>query len=249
MANLFYFRTHFDDLGLLEAVSRILRPGMTVLDVGANRGQFSLYAADRIGPEGCIHAFEPSSAAWSRFQTNLARNPRLASRILPNRTALSNEPGVAKLYQYRENSEWSSLYPHDKWTSIEQRNSGVPPINPTYVEEVPATTLEHYCAEASIDKIDLLKIDVEGFEHAVLRGATAAFEQRLIRNVVYEICTDLLDSVGNHAKAVVHILKSFGYETKRIKPSGDLESVSPGFEFPALANYLATPAEGHRAAN
>lgn len=249
LQSLFYFRTHFDDLGALRAVSRILQPGMTVFDVGANQGQFSLFAARHVTSTGKIHTFEPSSSAWSRLQTNLACNARLASRIEANRTAVADRAGVAQLYQYAENSAWNSLHPHGRWSNLEQREAGAPAITPAVADLVPTITLDNYCQQAAIPRIDFLKIDVEGFELSVMRGAAAALQQHSIRHLMYEICTDLLAAVGQTPQDVVGLLQSYGYETKRIGPNGSLEDLPQPGEFPFLANYLARPLAPQHAAS
>jgi FkbM family methyltransferase len=240
LQNLFYFRTHFDDSGLLEVASRILRAGMTVVDVGANYGQFALFSAARVGPSGRVHAFEPAPGAWSRLQANLASSRALRERVLPNHVALSDVPGVAKLYQYKENSAWNSFHPHEKWKSLQEWQRRAPAILPDAVGEVPTTTLDRYCEGHAIGHIDLLKIDVEGFELPVLRGARGTLARRNARHIAFEIAPALVTAVGHRPDDVVGFLAEHGYRTSHIHPDGGLKQVSSGFDFPVLANYLAT---------
>lgn len=241
LRSMFFHCTHFDDPGLLAVAGPLLRPGAIVVDVGANYGQFALFAAARIGDIGRVHVFEPASVAWDRLQENLACNIAYLGRIATYRLALSDQSGRSDFYHYPENPAWNSLHPHSKWLSLENRACNAPTIAPRFVEQIDVTTLDSFCAGASLSAIDLLKIDVEGFELAVLRGAKDLLKQRQVGVVVFEICPDLTLAIGHAPQNVTDFLANVGYRCYKVEADGRLTPVGADFEFPFLSNYLAVP--------
>lgn len=241
LRSLFFHCAHFDDSGVLAAVAPLLRPGSTVVDVGANFGQFALFAAARVGAAGRVHAFEPAPAVWERFQENLACNTDCRDRVVDHRLALSDRPGRANFYHYPENPAWNSLHPHEKWISLEDRARNAPTITPKVVVQTDVTTLDLFCTKADVASIDLLKIDVEGFELSVLRGAHELLRRRQIGAVVFEICPDLTAAVGYSPHTITRYLADVGYNCSRVEAHGHLTPVHADFDFPFLANYIAVP--------
>ncbi len=243
------YRHFFDDEGTLRLCDRLLRPGMTVFDVGANYGQFALYAAARVGAAGRVHAFEPSSYSFGRLRTNAARDPRLAGRVVLNRCAVADRAGTVRLHSYgAEHSAWNTLYPHGMWESAESRDEGRPPLLPSAGEDVAAVTLDGYCADKGIGQIDLLKIDVEGAEPAVLEGARDLLARRRVAAFIFEISRDALAGAGGTPERVLQTVAALGYRAARVTADGGTDDVSrPGFVAPQLANYLAWPDDGRGA--
>lgn len=138
-----------------EALRRVIAPGATVYDIGANVGFFSLLAARLTGPEGRVLAFEPSPPAVAGLRANLALNPD--ARVDVRETAVAATVGRARLLQVGEHS----------WSHLEDR--GWHP-DTTAVVDVDVTTVDAEVA-AGAPTPDVLKIDVEGSEIAVLEGA------------------------------------------------------------------------------
>ena len=128
-----------------------LRPGDTFLDVGANVAPYSLLATEIQGVRAV--AFEPGTLAQARARANIARNrAEAAVRLAP--VAVGDEDGEAVLTA-------------DRWATNALADAG-------YVGEVERVTivrLDTYTADHGIDGVRLIKIDVEGHEPAVLRGA------------------------------------------------------------------------------
>ncbi len=129
-------------------VENVLEPGMTLVDVGANGGYYSLIAARLVGIQGRVHAFEPAAGPFQRLQRNLGLNR--FDNVIINRTAVAAILGRATMYP-------SAVESNDGLGSL-RRGHGRLPVG----EEVSVITLDHY-AEALPDKrIDLVKVDVEG---------------------------------------------------------------------------------------
>jgi FkbM family methyltransferase len=156
-----------------KAVLKSLQPGrkpLTIFDVGANRGQYLQLALTQ---PAVIHAFEPSSAAFAALASRFAGR----SNVVLNNLALGSEPGRRNLYYDVAGSELSSLYPRQ----IEHHG-----ISLTNCEAVQVDTLDHYCHTRGIEHIDLLKLDVEGHELEVLKGAAQMFDRSQIAMVSFE---------------------------------------------------------------
>jgi FkbM family methyltransferase len=126
-----------------------------IFDVGANVGQKSLYML-KLWPNADIHAFEPVSKTFQALRKNVAKRPQ----IHPWNIALSDSIGAAEIFLDTQYSELSSLNKPGGATS----------------EMIQLTTLAAFTKDHELDHVDLLKIDTEGHEESVLRGAGAMFE-------------------------------------------------------------------------
>lgn len=146
----------------LDLLKRILPVGGTMVDVGANVGNFALEGASAVGPQGRVIAFEPHPRVFRFLSENLKLNPSL--KITATQTAVSDHKGQSIMEDGRRD-DMNALT-----ESRSAANSGVPSVT------VPTITLDEALAEEP-GKIDLLKIDVEGAEMHVLRGAGKTLER------------------------------------------------------------------------
>lgn len=132
-----------------------LQPGMVVFDLGAHHGFYTLLAANLVGPTGKVIAFEPSPSERRKLIWHIHLNRCHQVKVEP--FALSDREGTMEFYLTRDNSA-NSLSP--------------PEISPIVGKViVPVTTLDAYCQSNGIERIDLVKMDVEGAELLVLKGA------------------------------------------------------------------------------
>jgi FkbM family methyltransferase len=162
----------------LDILRRVVAPSDCVIfDVGANDGGSSeLYRL--IFERPVIHAFEPQPTVFAALEQKLGRTPG----VILNRVALGERPGRAPLYRNSDHRT-SSLLPLDPdawWT----RQLGL-----TTEErlEVPVDTIDNYCTARAIDRIDLLKIDTQGYEPDCLRGARDMLSRQAIGVIQVEI--------------------------------------------------------------
>jgi FkbM family methyltransferase len=148
-------------------VARVTRPGMRVVNIGANAGLYTLMTAKLTGQSGEVHAFEPSTATYGRLESNVALNA--LSNVRTHRLALSDAPGRLVL---RSDPRNQSLDGHRFVESL----SGSAAVG-AGDEVIECDTLDRYFARQSQSgrppPIDLLIMDVEGAEWSVLRGAQA----------------------------------------------------------------------------
>lgn len=149
-----------------------------IFDVGANVGATAQrYRA--LYPRADIHCFEPYPASFDRLSAALASD-RLVS-LHP--TALSSAPGRAVLNVNR-NAETNSLLPSDAKAA---RYWGEGVLETEGGVEVTLETLDGFCAEHSIARIDVLKLDVQGAEYSVLEGASALLSGTRVGLIYMEV--------------------------------------------------------------
>jgi FkbM family methyltransferase len=125
-----------------------------VIEVGANVGIQSLHLAQKVGPNGKVFAFEPTEFALSKFIKNCELNPELYSRIRILKYLVTNEQNSTPITTIR--SSWQ--------TNQSRRNDEL--INPNI-----AISIDKFVVENKIPKLDILKIDVDGYDFKVLQGA------------------------------------------------------------------------------
>jgi FkbM family methyltransferase len=158
-----------------ETLHRLIDPGDVVADVGANVGYMASLAAVRAGGDGRVLAFEPHPGVCERLERNIARwREHGTENVELHRAALSDSEGEGTLVagpSFEANMGLAALA------------SGAPA--PTGGEEVPVR-LARLDKVAADERLDLLKIDVEGHEAGVLRGAGGLLARRAIRDIVFE---------------------------------------------------------------
>lgn len=133
---------------------KLLRRGMTVLDVGTNAGWFTLISARAVGPSGRVLAFEPEPGNYAALTENLRLNG--FANVTPYDVALFDREGVLPLSLSATASAWHSM------------------VLPVGEASVPVRTirLDRLLDDAPVAHVDLLKVDVEGAEPNVLLGAS-----------------------------------------------------------------------------
>jgi FkbM family methyltransferase len=185
---------------------RHLRPGDRFVDVGANVGYFSILASSLVGPAGEVHAFEPNPGLVSLLADSVRANRFTNVRV--NALALWSEPSEHVLQL--EPSSAQSFVRADR-----EAKGGA-------ALRVPATTLDDYLAEAGLPSIHVVKIDVEGAELQVLRGARRVME-RDRPLLVMELLDWGLARYGDDIGQVFRLLGALGYAARDLddRPVGD----------------------------
>jgi FkbM family methyltransferase len=175
-----YDNDNQDDMdvnGELRLLRDIVPRAKTVFDVGANLGRWTR-AALKINPHLRVHCFEPSNATFESLLAN-----HFPAQVACNHFALGEHAGQAALYTVDDCSGVNSLYRRE-----------VEGFRSDKTETVSVRTLDEYCSEHGIEQIDLLKIDVEGHELAVLRGSREMLRQGKISAIQFEYGGTYLDA-------------------------------------------------------
>jgi FkbM family methyltransferase len=178
-------------------LDRILQPGMTFLDAGANDGIYTVFAAKRVGPQGMVLAFEPSRRELERLQFNLNLN-ELTARVFP--VALADFNGQAELtVGTSEHGGQNTLgaFAYEGF-EVERKDS------------VEVRRLDDILEENSPRRIDVMKLDVEGSELRLLRGAVGTVE-RYRPYILFEVSELSLRYQGGSREELVGFLQAQKY--------------------------------------
>jgi len=165
----------------------IARPGWTVVDIGANVGMFSLLNARR---GAVVYAFEPNPPCVRRLRDALTRN-RLDGRVMCVQVAIGAHEGQGALVLAQDTTTMGRV------RALQSEAAWAPPRTQTYRTPPPVErpvhimTLDQALAERPLHRIDLLKIDTEGGERDVLRGAAETLA--LTAHVIVECHTAHLE--------------------------------------------------------
>jgi FkbM family methyltransferase len=144
------YRTH-EPLAT-QLLLKTLTPGMNVVDVGSNIGYYALLEARSIGPQGRVIAIEPVQENARQLDRNIAANNY--DNILVHHLAIANRNGTATI-NISAKSNWHSL---------------APPPWPSTKRQVAVSTLDSLLKQLSPQRVDLLRMDIEGYEVVVLEG-------------------------------------------------------------------------------
>jgi tRNA (mo5U34)-methyltransferase len=210
-------------------VAQFLRPGMTVLDVGAHHGFHTLLASLRVGREGKVISFEPSPRERKRLgrhiRFNKCKNVRVES------FALGEVPGKSDFFLVDGYNDYcNSLRP----PAVEERTRKI---------KVNVNTLDEYLVRSRIAKVDFIKIDVEGAEVDLLRGARKTLESGECRPVLLvEVSDTRTRPWGYRASDIINLLQQWRYEWFRLKEDGGLEPFPTNFDL-LDSNFVAIPCE------
>lgn len=137
---------------LVALMERVTRPGWTVFDIGANVGAHTLRFARLVGADGRVFAFEPTDYAYRKLLRNLSLNQFPQAQAF--QLALGERAAARQTVAFR--SSW--------------RSDGQHSTSPTVVDFV---TLDDWCRQQGVPRVDLIKVDVDGHEYPVLAGGTA----------------------------------------------------------------------------
>ncbi|MFM7710350.1 MAG: FkbM family methyltransferase [Ferruginibacter sp.] len=166
------------ELDVMRLISQKQKKDLVVFDVGANVGQYTTHLLQTCsGRSVNIHLFEPSSANGEQLNRVFIKKQSDQVRIHINVMALGDEDKEAYLFADVPGSDLASL--HDLRTPIR-------PFDEDAREWVRVSTLDSYCRQTGIEQIDLLKIDVEGAEFQVLKGAESMIRQGNIDAIQFE---------------------------------------------------------------
>ncbi|MEC8680971.1 MAG: FkbM family methyltransferase [Candidatus Thermoplasmatota archaeon] len=201
----------------LDVVEPLLTKDDVVFDIGTNIGTIANWFATRTHH---VHGFEPhpDNLRMTKEQIQL----RKTTNITLSQLALGSEPGTLQLHV-------KSFHGHHSLGDT----SATPTVEKIDVE---VDTVDRYCTANGIERIDFLKIDVEGFEEEVLKGATTMLEKQQVRLVLFELRQTILASIGKNGKDIFAPLLEQGYTVftldGRVLTTEELEN-------PADADYLA----------
>lgn len=186
-----FFLKRWYDLEAALVVKDFVGPGDHVVDVGANYGHFTMAAAAAVGPQGRVTSFEPNPGSFARLQTHIGLN-RL-SHVRPFQMGLSDAEGTLTLSVPRINSGEASFGPSD--------------YDDIYQVSCRVGTLDDVIAGKAVD---FIKIDVEGFECNVIKGARETISNSRPL-VLTEVVDRHLERANSSRTDLLTLMKSLDY--------------------------------------
>lgn len=211
------------DWAPIFAMEKIIQKGNTVIDIGANQGEYSLWAARSVGKKGKVYSFEPLSAMYAQLQENIKLNPDFAPIITAVKKGLSNQVDELDLYSSNLSNEGvNSLYAEE---------------GSVFLEKISLNTLDEELAKLGNPKVDAIKIDVEGAELFALQGSKKTIEK--FKPVLFiEINQEACRSAGYEAMDIMSLLEQYGYSFKVIGLRGKTSRLIPQ-QLPEFCNIIA----------
>jgi FkbM family methyltransferase len=196
----------------LSTLRSLIRPGMVIADIGANVGFYALEMARSVGPRGRILAFEPDPLTFRLLQERVDHSS--LENIETYQVALGNTSGRAALYCSAYNRGDNRLNPSHTESHIE-------------VCEVVVCRLDEVLSGRDI-QVDGLKIDVQGNEEQVLRGAEMTL-RRGLRWIWIEFSPVHLRGSGSDPERFLERLDELGMDLFEVKDRGNLEPITNFF--------------------
>lgn len=209
-------------------MERFLRKDMTVLDIGAHHGFYTLLASFKVGPLGRVIAFEPSPKEWKKLLWHLRLNR--CKNVQVENSALGSYNGEAQLFL---------VDGRDTGCNSLRKPNVAEPIHPV---RVPVMRLDDYLQRHGIERVDFVKMDVEGAELEVLKGAVQLLQRRPRPVWMVEVQDIRTEPWGYQAAEIVRFLEAFGYSWFAPQPEGHLVPVACDQER-FDGNFVAVPVE------
>jgi len=191
-----YFRGAYEAVEAYLFIKLLMR-GMTVIDAGANVGQYSLIASTRVGNEGQVHAFEPVPSNFDRLVTNVRIN-EVGSTVRTIMKALWYRNERVTLTLPTEFAENKGAY------RVGYRGAAAESVSST------AVRLDDYVQANNLTRVDVIKMDIEGAELFALQGAEGVLSQ-WHPIILVEINSIACRSFGYDSGTIGEFLKRFGY--------------------------------------
>ncbi|WP_105401617.1 FkbM family methyltransferase [Neorhizobium sp. T7_12] len=188
----------------------ILRRGMTVIDIGANIGVYTRFLSRGVGSSGEVHAFEPSELNFLR----LGQSASKLNNVFLNQAAVGDRSGTTTLFVSQELN-----VDHRTFDSGDGR------------KEVPVRVIaldDHF---SPAKRIDFMKIDVQGFELSVLKGATRILKENRDLKILMEFWPFGLNQASTSARELIDFARDLGFSVEPVPNSGS----------PSIETMLAAP--------
>ncbi len=223
-ASLIYYQG-FSELDTADFIRRFLRPGMVFLDVGAHIGEYTLLAAQSVGASGEVHGFEPQANLFPILSENVRMNS--LSNVILNCSAVSDHIGEIEFEVGREPSV-ASIRKHTD------------PNNAAKFVQVACTSLDTYwCGRHN--KIDLIKVDVEGAENLVFQGAEGllSLPSQEAPTWIFEYSPNNYACFGYQASDLLELLKRHNYQVWQYCGAGKIADFNPAAPVTQIINLIA----------
>lgn len=220
-AKVFYvFRENYEPE--LPFFADFIKPGDVVFDIGANFGLFAVLAGKIAGPAGKVWVFEPAQDGVALIKENISWNS--LSNVVLFESALSDQDGTGRLY----------LHDNPGKNTLGQFTSGA-----GRYEEIQLRRLDALPGIEALDRLDFIKIDAEGAEELVFKGASETID-RFKPAILFEVNSKAAEQLGLNGLGATKLLQEKGYEFFRIAREKGLSPANGSHEGNILAFHPET---------
>jgi FkbM family methyltransferase len=188
------------ELRTLRRYPEFVHEGAVVLDIGANIGAHTLPLAQLVGASGKVISFEPTAWAFAKQTANIALNPALASRIVPHQMMLvarNSDPLPSAVY---------SSWPLERADDLHGDHHG----RLMATQGCKKATLDDFVQAHQIERVDLIKLDVDGNENEVIEGARQMIRS-LRPRIMLELAPYVYEAAGDRFDRLLESLWQSGY--------------------------------------
>ncbi len=205
-------------------LQRFLKPDMVFLDVGANQGEYTLFAAKRL-TKGTVIAFEPVDEIYEQLHRNIALNHFTNIKTL--KLGLSDTVGVLPIYEMQ-----STDANHEGLATLFQSE-----LRGKVIQQIKLDTLDNVALQLNLQRLDFIKVDIEGAELTMLKGATGTIS-RFRPQVMVEMNDDTFKAAGYSKTQVIEFFEKLHYKAHAINKQGALV---PILSFNVFSNVIFVP--------
>ena len=184
----------------INFLKEYIKPGMTVVDIGANIGFYSKLFLKMVGEKGKVYSFEPDQLNFKHLVSNVGKY----KNAVTNNVAVSDKTGKIKLYKYPLNVEFKT---YDMMGES---------IDFTEIEGV---SLDDYFKNG--EPIDVIKTDTEGYDYFVINGMKEIIKRSKKLVLITEFWPFMLDKSGIHPGKFIEQLKEMGFTLKYMDPDAE----------------------------
>jgi FkbM family methyltransferase len=204
----------------LREYGRLVKAGDTVFDIGANIGAHTLPLARLVGPHGTVAAFEPTDYAFGKLRRNLALNPLLEKRIIAVQALLVSKTEDQKPEAIPSSWSLEAPLPGDTIHPVHKGSYNS-------LQGATAVQLDQWVDKSNLDRLDFIKIDVDGFEIDVLEGAKQTLK-RFRPRIMMEFAPYVFEDRGRSFAELIAFLQMSGYLARQVH--GKILNLSPSLE-------------------
>lgn len=177
-----------------SVIEKIIRPGDVCLDIGANIGWYTTLLAKLVGKEGMVHSFEPNPGVFKLLSENTELNEQNSITRL-NNIALGEKVGEVELHVFPDLPDG-----HASISDFGREN--------TVTHRTKMVRLDEYLESNSVDNVAFVKVDIEGSELSMLKGATRLFEQEIPPIIEMEIVLETSRAFQYRPSDIVDFINS-----------------------------------------
>jgi FkbM family methyltransferase len=221
IASFFWSGLHFEGHEV-EFIMRSLEPGMIFFDVGANAGLYTINAAKKIGGRG-VFAFEPCSSTCSLLKRNLQLNGLSDVNVAQMALGDAVSEGVLQINaRGKDGLNTLGHATHPDSTVVGQ-------------EQVRITTTDVFMRDYNVPRVDVMKVDIEGAELMLFRGARDLLERADAPLILYEGFGSLSKGFGYHPVEILWLLESCGYTLLLLNSdTGEISELKPDYQYDSM---------------